>query len=188
MLKQKNPDIYPMPTIYCTKKLAQFIHKNGLPPIQPEAPSPLGDWNGHLFYLDRKKGLVFVNNRTWYSVFITDIVKKDMADFNQLFLSRVIQQMMHDLHLTNKELAVLENHFGPVRLADTNNDRRTLGIINDLIYTFKIHYDIKYGSEEQMPVLYENNIMNDTIRRGSKGYSNIFLPIEAMKNLMKELA
>ena len=176
-----------MPIIYCTKKLANFINRDGLSPIQPETPSPLGEWNGHLFTINRKKCLVFVNNRSWYSVFITDISKKDLADFNQLFLSRVVQQMIHDLHLTNKELAVLENHFGPVRLASTNNDKKTLGIINDLVYTFKVHCQIKYGALDYLPLIHENEIMNDTIRNTSKGYTHLFRPIDAMKNLMKQL-
>jgi hypothetical protein len=64
-----------MTRVYCTKKLKDFIGN-----VDETLPLDcndikISDWNAHLFYVDKRKCIVFVNILTYYSVFIVDIVK-----------------------------------------------------------------------------------------------------------------
>jgi hypothetical protein len=40
--------------------------------------SRFGNWNGHLFTIDRRKNLIFTNDKTAYSFVLFDVVKKDV--------------------------------------------------------------------------------------------------------------
>jgi hypothetical protein len=67
-----------MTRVYCTKKLKDFIGN-----VEETFPDDfydikLSDWNAHLFFVEKRKCIVFVNILTYYSVFIADILKKDL--------------------------------------------------------------------------------------------------------------
>lgn len=176
---------YYMPTIFCTTKLAGLFKTSDFS-VPESDPSLLGDWNGHLFSIDRRKCLIFVNNKSFFCIFISDVVKKDLKDFSQFFLSRFIQQLNYEFKITNGDLARLENDFGRVTLAKTNNDKKTLGVINDLVYVLKAHCQIKYGTLAKMPVVYENGLMNEIPRFVNKGRSKIIYPKKAMLKLVQD--
>jgi hypothetical protein len=86
-------------TIYCSKKLEIFLGQTS-ELIRPTDKTTFGDWNGHLFTVDRKKCLIFMNNRTCYSVVMTNIQKRNTKDFGQIFKERLIRQLNHDIKLT----------------------------------------------------------------------------------------
>ena len=172
--------------IYCTKKLEEFIGN-----VNQELPSKIiyrsvSDWNAHLFYVERKKCIVFVNNRTAYSVFLVDIKKKDLKNIDLLFYQRLIKQFRHDN--INSGNVSFEKHF-PVenlKFYKTNNDRKTIGRINDFVGMFKTHLVYKYGELKNMNIVYENGLFNSTPTgkpgEVKKTWSN---PIENMRNELK---
>ena len=177
-----------MTAIYCSNKLKQLIGSSVLDlPVNPKN-SLLGDWNGHLFSLDKRKCLAFVNNKTYYSLFFTDILKKDLVDFNDLFLSRLIQQLIFDRVTDLGIISLIKQETGNLTFFRTNNDKRTIGTMNDLIYQFKVHRDYKYDSLYEMDVVKENSLINDTFTKPtlfSDGkYSR---PKQAMEVLIKVL-
>jgi hypothetical protein len=53
-----------MYTIYLSNKLQQLLSPVGLQSGSDLATSFLGDWNAHLFTVDRRKCLILVNNKT----------------------------------------------------------------------------------------------------------------------------
>jgi len=60
------------------------------PPLKAEIKSAypnsgLGDWNGHVFTLNRKRFLIFVNNKTYYAVILTGVLKKELSNFSAFF-------------------------------------------------------------------------------------------------------
>lgn len=149
-----------MPRIYCTKKLESFIGN-----ADQDLPSDmiyrsLQDWNAHLFFADRKKCLVFVNNRTAYSLFLADILKKDLKNIDLLFHRRLFEQLKHDNILNTDE--AFKSIFPPEELKfyKTNNDRKTIGRINDFVNMFKVHLFYKYDKFENMNIIYENGLIN----------------------------
>jgi hypothetical protein len=102
-------------TIYCSKKLETFLGKI-TPTIHPTDPSILGDWNGHLFTIDRKKCLIFMNNKTCYSVVMTNVLKKDAKNFGQVFKNRLFRQLYHDLTLNERQEIKIRN--GTINLTE----------------------------------------------------------------------
>ena len=71
-----------MTTIYLSAKLQALF-----PPFDAEVKSTypnaaLGDWNGHVFTLNRKRYLLFINNKTYYAVILAGVLKKDLLNFS----------------------------------------------------------------------------------------------------------
>nr|WP_053180665.1 hypothetical protein [Sunxiuqinia dokdonensis] len=52
----------------------------------------INDWNAHLFFINKRKCLAFVNNLTFYTVFLTDIQKKDIHEYQNLSEMRLVYE------------------------------------------------------------------------------------------------
>lgn len=126
-----------MINIFCSKKLQETVNN-----LDEELPSDcmaksLNNWNGQLFFMDRKKHLIFVNNLTSYCLVLVNFKKKYLADINNIFRKRLVEQLIvDDIPLDKKSF---DQIFEPIDLHffKTNNDRRIIGNMLDLIYQFK---------------------------------------------------
>ena len=160
--------------VYCTKKLQEFIGD-----VDETLPADyndikLSDWNAHLFFVDKRKCIVFVNILTYYSVFIADIVKNDLKNIDEIFLKRLNEQMHHDgLVVKDHENGHFFTDGAKIRFIKTNNNKKVIGRINDFVYMFKVHVAYKYGQLNETDVVNENGLINTTptgkyidIRRG----------------------
>ena len=76
--------------IFCSVKLQKFLG-SPLKDMTIVDPGNKWGWNAHLFYTERKKCLIFVNKHTYYSLFIPDLLKKDVENFENLFVNRLMQ-------------------------------------------------------------------------------------------------
>lgn len=151
-----------MINIFCTKKLQEFIGVVNTDLHTATTHRSLYNWNGHLFYVNRKKCIGLVNNRTGYSVFLTDLRKKDLHNFQSLFYERLKEQLIHDEIRNAKEILDSLYSMGEIKFYKTNNDRKTIGRLNDFIGMFKRHLFYKYGNIENMHLTYENGLINNT--------------------------
>ena len=93
-----------MSRIYCTKKFQSFVGQ-----VDEKLPSDfneisINDWNAHLFFLDKRKCLVFVNNLTFYTIFLTDLLKNDLKNIDLIFKERLQKQLVNDKIIENSEL------------------------------------------------------------------------------------
>jgi len=175
--------------IFCTKKLQYFI-KN----IDKELPTDLNnialsDWNAHLFFIDKRKCLIFVNNLTFYTVFMTDFLKKDLEKINSIFEKRLQEQLLHDKIIESSEFT--ESIFPRLKINfyKTNNNKKVIGRINDFVDMFKIHCSYKYGSLNEMNIVYENGLINGTptgkLLETKKSWSS---PIKNVNEMIKTSA
>jgi len=151
-----------MSRIYCTKKLQDFIGN-----VEKKLPEnfdkiSMNDWNAHLFFIDKRKCLIFVNNLTFYTLFLTDILKKDLKEIDSIFKRRLQEQLVNDKIIESSELA--ESVFSELEINfyKTNNNRKVIGRINDFLDMFRIHCSYKYESLNEMNVVYENGLINNT--------------------------
>lgn len=163
-----------MTRVFCSKKL------NGLfDNIDTHLPSDcmtrsLNNWNAQLFYTDRKKNMIFINNLTCYSVIIIDFKKKDLPNITHIFKQRLQVQLQQDkIVLTSKEF---DKIFEPIdmKLFKTNNDRKIIGTMSDLIYQFKGIRADNYTHIDLMDI----NIVNSHLNKIP--YNN---PVETKKIL-----
>ncbi|WP_409012683.1 DUF6933 domain-containing protein [Dyadobacter sp. 3J3] len=121
-----------MVQIYCTQKLNKFI-KTG---IKQSLPRKEHDWSAHLFFISGRKCIIFVNKQTLYTVLLMDIFKKDMPHINRLFLEAFIGQLQMD-HILGSHEGQIRNIYNEISLLSTDNDRKTLGTINNIVSMFQ---------------------------------------------------
>jgi hypothetical protein len=117
-----------MPIIFCSTKLSKII---GLKTRQPSIC--LDNWNGHIFYLEGRKCLVFVHKETFYSFVIFDILKKHLNNFKKVFIDNLLNQLDKDQLLTKEIQNFLLDDFENLELSTTNGDKSTIGFMNDCI-------------------------------------------------------
>ena len=89
--------------IFCSKKLHEFVGDVQKKLLTENIERNLRNWNGHLFFLVRKKCLVFVNNLTNYAVFMPDFVKTDLPNFETFVYDRLEEQLKHDGVIANSK-------------------------------------------------------------------------------------
>jgi len=150
-----------MTRIFCSKKLHGLIDN-----IDNQLPTDcltrsLNDWNGQLFFTDRKKTLIFVNNLTCYSILIIDFKKKDLKKINSIFKQRLKDQLLHDKISLNSQ--DFDKIFEPIDLLffKTNNDRKIIGNMSDLIYQFKGMREENYTHVDSMDIKTVNGYLNN---------------------------
>lgn len=178
-----------MTPIFCSNKLRNLIGSEKMTLFTNETESYPGGWNGHLFAVDRRKCLAFVNNRSYYAIFIADILKKDLNNFNELFTNRLIQQLLFDKIITLKYIPLIKSIQSSILLAGTNNDKKTIGTMNDFIFQFKVHREYKYENLNQMDVIKENSLINDSLTKPREKSNSIYIrPKAEMKELIETYA
>lgn len=174
-------------TIYCSKKLETFLGQVS-PLIQPTDNSTFGDWNAHLFTIGRKKCLIFMNNRTCYSVVMTSVQKKNLKDLGLVFKERLIRQLDNDIKLTEGQEIKLRNDLGNIVLTKSNNDKKIIGTINHQVENLK--YNNFGGNVESWNEVHVTRILNDyligtKILPEGQRRRDFFRPIELMEELIK---
>ncbi|AHM59238.1 hypothetical protein D770_04855 [Flammeovirgaceae bacterium 311] len=132
---------------------------------------------------------MFINNKTYYSLFLADILKKDLANFPELFLLNLIRQMLHDGVIDEQKIPLIKNVIGAITLARTNNDKKAIGTMNEFIYQFKVGCNWKYGGFYNIDLAELNASINDTlVGAGGDGKRNYGRPIRDMKLLVDSVS
>ncbi len=117
-----------MQVIHCTKKL--LIELGALGSKMPPEPAAgfLGPWHANLIRIERRKCVLFTNDRTLYSFLVTGFKKKD--DFHDLFLLNLNSDLAVEGLRQGEILKALEE-YSEIVIAPTTN-RSVLGSMNDL--------------------------------------------------------
>lgn len=126
-----------MSRIYLSAKLQKLF-----PPVAPQAQdnlsgSALGDWNAHLFTVNRKKCVVLVNNKSYYALFLAGILKKELKNFPDIFQTHLLRQLIYDHVIDISETALIKEHYEQLEFLRTNNDKKALGTINDFFFNLR---------------------------------------------------
>ena len=174
-------------TIYCSNKLETFLGQI-TPTIQPTESSILGDWNGNLFTVDKKKCLIFMNNKTCYSVVMTNVLKKEIKDFEQIFKERLIRQLDNDLHINERQEIKIRKELGDVVLSKSNNDKKIIGTINHQVDNLKCNNfggRIENWDEVSVTGILNDHLLGTKIETDRKRNRDFFKPIELMEELIK---
>jgi len=160
-----------MVNIFCTKKLEPFVKIDNI--IQ----ETLNQWNAHLVYFDGKKCLYFIDKKTLYSIFIANIVKKDLENIENLFFNSLIQQLKNDKIYKPEMNNYLIENFQTIKFYKTYNDQKTLGTLRDNLNHLKSH--CKYKDNKLLAALEFAKFSMNEIPIGIRNFYNA-------KNLMEE--
>jgi hypothetical protein len=174
--------------IYCSKKLETFLGQITSAGPTTEPNSSFGDWNGHLFTINKERCFIFMNNKTCYSVVMKNVRKEDTKDFGRVFRERLIRQLDHDLKINEGQEVKLRKEFGEVTLDRSNNDKKIIGTINHHVENLKYNsYGVGVENWDEVKV---TGVLNDypvatKISMGMKRNRDYFRPIELMQKLIK---
>jgi hypothetical protein len=116
-----------MTTIFTTKKLEKIIKKK-IEIQSIEVDNPFGKWNASVFFIAKKKCLIFVNAKSFYSVVIPRFSVKDLDKINELFLEYFYAQLRFEKIMTDFD--ILAKNIGELKFHSTDNDKKVTGIIN----------------------------------------------------------
>jgi hypothetical protein len=172
-----------MTTIYCSNKLKEFIGPSSLSSEGSVTQNPLGDWNAHLYYFNRQKHLIFVNNLSYYSIIIENIKKAELKNFDKLFINRLTDQLVFDKVIDISDSLLTIQKLLPLQLSSTNNDKKTIGTMNEFILSYKSIRESNNWFNK--PLIEINHAVNDTLTGAGKTKERAFgIPITDMASIL----
>src|SRR4030066_898847 len=126
-----------MRTIHSTQKLLKELD---VPLVEPDKiPQPaegLGNWYANLLRIDRRKCLLFTNEKSLYTFLIPKVLKTNLKNIEQEFfinLSYNLQNEGFGLDLINRVM----QEYQEVGFAKTSN-RQVLGSMNEFAFPFEV--------------------------------------------------
>lgn len=174
-----------MSTIFCTKTLKTFLGKSAIQGTAEPGVSFYGDWNAHLFNIKDEKNIMFVNNRSYYNVILRNIKKADVPRLSSMFIDRLSEQLIFDKVIEPDDVLIAVQRYTPVIFHGTNNDKRAIGTMNDLIYNFRFSH--LYPGWVAKSLVEMNHLMNEHLVRARGGkIGDYWVPIEKMKSVFHE--
>ncbi len=176
--------------IYCSKKLETFIGETEVLPSL-EYPSPLGEWNGDIFTMNRRKYLLLMNNKTCFSVVVPAFLKIKGSDLITIIKERVVEQLDHDVHLPESAEIKVRAMMRSILFHKTNNDKKIVTSINHHISSLKSNRPSDWlqidNGETSMSTILNDQPMGTKIFSGMKGNRSYFYPAEQMNELVRQL-
>ncbi|MCO6512080.1 MAG: hypothetical protein J5I65_14945 [Aridibacter famidurans] len=125
-----------MQLIRCTAKLLKEMGlKAGELQENSSPASLLGQWHANLIYIDRRKTVLFVNDRTLINFIVPGLARAEIRDLPKhfrLWLSCVLAEEAVPALVRERILA----EYDEIRFAKSS-DRSVLGACNDLAFHYK---------------------------------------------------
>jgi len=140
------------------------------------------EWYAHVFILDRKKQLIFVEKETLFSFCVPNLTRKDIKDrFSEIF-EKGLGKALYVEGVSGEAVSkLLEAFRGEIVFGKTEN-RRTIGAMNELVkhHKYSFYYqdrpmDVQDRCNRYMPMRGFPN--------GSKDYQ---FPIDIFAKMLKE--
>ena len=119
--------------LQATKKMQDFV---GVKTAEvPDGTEQFQSWHANLFYLNRKKCLLLTHNESIYSLFLYNVVKKEVPTLTERIKKQLKEQMRRD-DFTIAQIAHMLESLGEIHYAKTS-DRSVLGYMNDMVHAVK---------------------------------------------------
>lgn len=120
----------------------------GLKPVEIDAsedniPGSLGSWHVNLLYIERKKCLLFVNNKVLISFFIAGVQKSDGTRIKELFQEHLAKLLIM-LEIESSKVFKVLSEYNDLEITKTSN-RSVLGTLNDLGFILKSSIELHEG-------------------------------------------
>lgn len=168
-----------MRLIHCTQKLLKELK---VTPIDLASYIPdsggLGDWYANLVRMDKRKCILFTNERTLYSFLIPGVVKSNLMNIKNEFLTHLIFNLQND-GFGIDVISTVRQEYAEIGFARTAN-KAVLGSMND--FTFQYEYLIMVRAEG----LANSNIpeFNKLVNESPMSYLKYDSPIKVLKTLI----
>lgn len=141
----------------------------------------LGNWYANLLRIDRRKCVIFTNEKTLYTFLIPKVLKANLKNMEEEFLISLSYNLQNEgfgLHVINTVM----QEYQEIGFAKTMN-KSVLGSMTDLAYQYEAQI-MSRGGIGNIKILQINHIINRTPMSALK-YK---YPIEALRNVFEEPA
>ena len=170
-----------MRIIHCTKKLLKELDVSLIEPdkILPN-PEGLGNWYANILRIDRRKCVIFTNEKILYTFLIPKVLKTNLKNIEEEFLIQLSYNLQNEgfgLEVINRVM----QEYQEIGFAKTVS-KSVLGSMNDLAWQYEFQI-MREGGIDNIKILQHNQMINRT-PMGALKYK---YPIEAMKNLFQKL-
>jgi hypothetical protein len=170
-----------MRIIHCTRKLLKELD---VPLVESDEIIPptegIGNWYANLLRIDRRKCLLFTNEKTLYTFLIPKVLKNNLTKIEQEFLIHLSYNLQNEgfgIEVINR---VMQEHQ-KIGFAKTSN-RQVLGSMNEFAFEYEFLISRK-GGIESVKILEVNRQINRTIMGAIKHLH----PIEALKKVLQDI-
>jgi Domain of unknown function (DUF6933) len=167
-----------MRLLHCTAKLLKEL---GNPPLQnPSEPNPegLGNWYANLLRIDRRKCILFTNEKTLYSFLIPKVKKENLQNIFDEFLFNLNMNLQAEgfpPEVINRVLS----EYTEMGFAKTAS-KHVLGSMNEMAFEYEYFIMQRYEGIERTRILGVNKHINRSLMRGSRHLH----PIEMLQELL----
>ena len=168
-----------MRIIHCTRKLLKELDVPLVEPDKIALPTEgIGNWYANLLRIDRRKCLLFTNEKTLYTFLIPKILKANLKNIEQEFLINLSYNLQNEgfgLEVINRVM----QEYREIGFAKTVS-KSVLGSMNEFMFQYEVLIQME-GGIDNIRILQVNQKINKTIM-GALKYK---YPIEALRNLLK---
>lgn len=168
-----------MATIYCSSKLSTLLGLPKKPKDQLTTAADPHGWNALLFYINKRKCILFMNKSTLFSFLALDIIKRDLADFPSFFRQGFTDQLLADQLLSPQTKSYMDTICDSITLLPTDNDKKVLGSMNNHILTIRF-----YGAREGDTLLMKPTYIGHQLNRTPMKPIGYAYPVEKMKGYL----
>jgi hypothetical protein len=165
-----------MRIIHCTQKLLKEL---GNPPLVDTVADTegLGNWYANLIRIDRKKCLLFTNEKTLYSFLIPNVLKKNIRNIEEEFLINLSFNLQAE-GFSLEVVKLVMQEYTEIGIAKTAS-KTVIGAMTQLMFEYEVLIEMKEGLEN-VKVLEMNKHINRSLMRGSRHLH----PIEMLQELL----
>ena len=170
--------------IYQTKKLDGHLSTSfcqNLPEVSGQETDPIFHWYGDIFYINRKRNLLFTNELTKFSILILKYKKSDHPDFAATFRQYLAFTMrLHDMD-PEKYLAQTDS-FG----LNTKANKSPIAHLSRLKIDFTptLHFEYPYIETEPLWIKYTRSM--NTYLTSYPGRKSYYEPAAVMKEELEK--
>ena len=173
-----------MPIIHITQKLQKELGlRQADLSVIAEHPGPFVEWYAHLFFMNSKKHIIFVEVETLFSFSIENVFRKDIRERLPEFFEKGLGQALHIEGVSEESINKVMNVCNEDIVFAKAENHRTIGAMNEFIKQHKYGFfyrarpiDARDRSNRFMPMR--------GFPGGSKKYA---FPIDVFANTLKNL-
>lgn len=125
-----------MPVLRLTSKLLAEIDDSPSSESESLSPSPIGDWYGHLFTIDRRKCILFINEPTLFACLACWVAKSHYRRIVPFF-KEILTWTLRDHLFSEDEIRLLLGLHEDIAIGRPQN-RSTVGSLNNRARNAKI--------------------------------------------------
>ena len=126
-----------MQLIRCTGKLQKEMGLKNTDLVEDEPGfSYLGSWHANLIYINKKKCVLFTNDKTLFNFIVTSVSRADIKGLSKMFIEN-LKCILADEGLDEASFKRILAEYSDIGYAKTIS-KSVLGSMNDLAFHYKL--------------------------------------------------